>query len=31
MVMTITKQVTFIAKEDGIQMMKELLKTMVDA
>ena len=29
--MTITKQVTFIAKEDGIQMMKELLKTMVEA
>jgi quinol monooxygenase YgiN len=29
--MTITKQVTFIAKEDGIDKMKELLTSMVKA
>ena len=29
--MTITKQVTFIAKDDGIEKMKELLTTMVEA
>jgi len=29
--MTITKQVTFIAKDDSIEQMKELLSTMVDA
>jgi quinol monooxygenase YgiN len=29
--MTITKQVTFIAKDDGIDEMKRLLKTMVQA
>ncbi len=30
-IMTITKQVTFIAKDDGIEKMKELLTTMVNA
>jgi quinol monooxygenase YgiN len=29
--MTITKQVTFIAKNDSIEQMKELLSTMVNA
>lgn len=29
--MIITKQVTFIAKDDGIEKMKELLRTMVEA
>jgi len=29
--MTITKQVTFIAKNDGIEEMKALLKTMIQA
>lgn len=31
LVMIITKQVTFIAKDDGVEKMKELLTTMVKA